>query len=250
MSSTTLKNSSPKTAIITQARMTSTRLPGKVLKELAGKPLLSYHVDRLSWSGLPVIVATTVNDTDQPVIEFCDQRGLSYFRGSEDNVLSRFYLAAEKYDLDTVVRVTSDCPLIDGHLIREAVEAHLALQDQNLYTSNVIQRTFPRGFDFEIFSFARLKEAFQNATLPGDREHVTPYLHQNRDGRTHFKNRVDSENMSPWRLTVDVPEDFELIRRLIEELSCASKTYAEIKTVLHAHPQLQQINQHIEQKKN
>lgn len=229
--------------------MTSTRLPGKVLKRAAGQALLQHHIDRLKWSGLQVVVATTENDTDKPIVDFCNEHGLLFYRGSENDVLSRFFLAAEKYQLSTIIRVTSDCPLVDGHLIKSAAEAYAQTSNPFLYTSNVLQRTFPRGLDFEIFSFERLKKAHTEATKPEDREHVTPYLHQNRDGLTQFKHILDSENLSEWRLTVDTSEDFELISRLLEDYNCADKKYSEIKKVLKSQPQLMQINRHIEQKK-
>ncbi len=149
---------------VTQARTTSTRLPGKVLIEVAGKTLLEHHLDRLDASGLTTYVATTVNASDDPIVEISLQRGLGYHRGSEQDVLARFAGLVEEQDLDVVVRVTSDCPLIDGHLIRAGVDEFVAAADPWLYLSNGIERSFPRGMDFEVFSAEALLDAAANAT--------------------------------------------------------------------------------------
>ncbi len=229
--------------------MTSTRLPGKVLKQIQGRSLLDYHLDRLAWSGLPVVVATTVNKTDDPIVQFCEQKGIPTFRGDENDVLSRYYGAAQKFGFDIVVRVTSDCPLIDGKLIRQAVDQYQAQGQAWTYMSNCLERTYPRGFDFEVFSFDMLKTAFEKATTPPQREHVTPYFYQKVDSRTVLKSLTRGSNLSQFRLTVDEPDDFKLIEKLISDYGCATKTEAEIGEVLQKHPELGNINAHIEQKK-
>ena len=145
--------------VITQARTTSTRLPGKVLLEVGGRTLLDHHLDRLATSGLGVYVATTVNATDDGIVELARRRGVGVHRGSEDDVLARYHECAVANDLDVVVRVTSDCPLIDGRVIAEGVAEFLRQDDPRLYLSNVVARTFPRGFDFEIFGAPLLAEA-------------------------------------------------------------------------------------------
>jgi spore coat polysaccharide biosynthesis protein SpsF len=155
--------------IVTQARTTSTRLPGKVLIEVAGKSLLEHHLDRLDASGLTTYVATTVNAADDPIVEIALRRGLAYYRGSEQDVLARFAGLVEGQDLDVVVRVTSDCPLIDGDLIRAGADEFLSASDPWLYLSNGIERTFPRGMDFEVFSAEALIDAAENATEPAHR---------------------------------------------------------------------------------
>jgi len=218
---------SEKAGIITQVRMTSTRLPGKVLQKAGGISLLQHHVNRLKWSGLPIIIATTTNKEDDPVCEFAKEQNLPYFRGSEHDVLSRFYYAAEENKLDTVVRVTSDCPLIDGSIIKWAVESHLAKNDENLYTANVLDRTYPRGLDFEVFSFSRLKTAFENAKEDFQREHVTPFLNRNADGKTKISHIKSAFDLSDWRITVDTPDDLKLIKTLIEQLEMQTMTYNE-----------------------
>lgn len=238
-----------KAGIVSQARMTSTRLPGKVLKTIAGKSLLQYHVDRLKWSKLPIVIATTTNQTDDPIVDFAKENSLGYFRGSEMDVLSRYWGAVEKQDWDIIVRVTSDCPLIDGQMIRKAVDEYATLNQDWLYLSNCIQRTFPRGFDFEVFSKKMLQEAFEKASAPAEREHVTPYIHQNKHGKTHFRHITRTPDLHTYRLTVDEPDDFKMIETMIDRYGCGSQTEQEISQVLLKNPDLKKINQHIEQKK-
>ena len=238
--------------IITQARTTSTRLPGKVLIEVAGRTLLEHHLDRLAWSGHQVLVATTVNESDDPIATIARARGLSVYRGSEDDVLSRFDGCARENALDVVVRVTSDCPLIDGHLIRAAIDEWLAAGDSYLYLSNGLQRTFPRGFDFEVFSAVALHEAAQDATEPPQREHVTPYLYANGNGRMTLRNvPLDDRGTdeSRFRITLDTTDDLAVIRRLIEDHGALSLGYEEIIGVLREHPEVAALTSHVEQKK-
>ncbi len=235
--------------IITQARMTSTRLPGKIFKEINNKSLLQYHIERLQKTGFDIAIATTTNITDDCVCEFAQTNNIKFHRGSEDNVLSRFHETAKKYNFDIIIRVTSDCPLIDPHLIRNAIEKYLQLNNSNLYISNGIERTFARGFDFEIFSFDLLDEAFKNATDEADLEHVTPYIWKNKSGKVEFYHVKQSESNSALRITVDTAEDFELIKILIEKYKADTLSYNEIESILKSHPHLIALNSHIEQKK-
>ncbi len=242
-------NPPPKVGIISQARMTSTRLPGKILKLVQQHPLLYFHLKRLEQSKLPIYVATTTNESDNPIAEFCMQSNIKFSRGDEQNVLSRFYECAQKFSLDVIVRVTSDCPLIDGELIGEAVNEYLKLGDVNCYYSNCLERTYPRGFDFEVFSFEMLKSASQFATTVAQKEHVTPFFYQNAENKFHLKHFKNIKNSSSYRITVDTPEDFELVKKLIEEHHCATKNASQIISVLESNSELVSINQHIEQKK-
>lgn len=244
-----MPNTSLNIGIITQARMTSTRLPGKIFKEVNHKNLLQYHIDRLKKAGFTIAIATTVNATDDCVCEFAEKQELKFHRGSENNVLSRFYEAATKFKFDIIVRVTSDCPLIDPHLIRNSIEKYLKFNNPNLYMSNGIERTFARGFDFEIFSFQLLEEAFKMATDEGDLEHVTPYIWRNRSGHVELYHVKQPLNHGDLRITVDTAADFELIRQLIETYHADQLSYVEIETILTEHPELTDINKHIEQKK-
>jgi spore coat polysaccharide biosynthesis protein SpsF len=235
--------------IITQARMTSTRLPGKILKEVNHKSLLAYHIERLQQTGLDSCIATTTNITDNEVETFALNNKLKLHRGSEHNVLSRFYDAATKYQAQIIIRVTSDCPLIDPHLIRNSLEKYMQLNNPNLYMSNGIERTFARGFDFEIFSYHLLKEAYNNATENSDLEHVTPYIWKNKSGNVEFYHVKQNDNHSKLRITVDTTEDFTLIKKLIEDYKAHTLPYNDIENILLQHPELVAINKEIEQKK-
>lgn len=238
-----------KVMIITQARMQSTRLPGKILKVAAGKSLLEWHVTRLQASGFPVAVATTVLAADEPLVEWCKAHGVPYFRGDEADVLSRFAGAADDLGADVIVRVTSDCPLIDGEVVRRGVEAWVELENAWAYLSNTLVRTWPRGFDFEIFSRAALREAHTHALTQGQREHVTPYIWRDHPERfpAHPFTRVG--DASRFRLTVDTPEDFALIQRLLEEFGAGNLDGEAIIEVMEANPELGEMNAEIEQKK-
>lgn len=238
-----------RTGIITQARTTSTRLPGKVLIEVAGRTLLDHHLDRLATSGIEVLVATTVNATDDPIAELAHARGLTVHRGSELDVLSRFHECARDNGLDVVVRVTSDCPLIDGALIAAAVEDWVRSDDTDLYLSNGLQRTFPRGFDFEVFSAAALAEAHREARLPAEREHVTPYLYTNVNGRTVLRNVALPVDKSAYRVTLDTADDLAALRTLMEDHHAHELDCAAIIELLDAHPEIVALNSHVEQKK-
>ncbi|MFF0266575.1 cytidylyltransferase domain-containing protein [Kribbella sp. NPDC004536] len=238
-----------KIGIVTQVRVTSTRLPAKVLLTVAGRSYLEHHLDRLSRTGLPVIVATTTNFNDDLVVQLCDEDGFPVFRGSEDDVLSRFAGAAREHHLDGIVRVTSDCPLIDPEIVAAGVDRWRAENDPDLYLSNCLERTYPRGMDFEIFSAARLYDAEQNATLKADREHVTSYLHQNRSGQMRLLNLPWSEDGSQYRLTLDTPDDWKLLDALFEDFDASHLNCAELVKILDEHPELATLNAHIEQKK-
>lgn len=211
--------------------------------------MLDHHIDRLLNSDLPVILATTTNAADDPIAEVGRRRGISVFRGSEVDVLGRFARAAHREDLNTVVRVTSDCPLIDPALISAGVRRFIELDDPDAYVSNVIERTYPRGFDFEVFSTAALAEADENAARPAEREHVTPYLYANRSGRARIHSITQKLDASRYRVTLDTREDLMVIRELIEAHRAADLSASQIVAVLDANPELAAINAQIEQKK-
>lgn len=240
-----------KVGIITQARATSTRLPGKVLLPVGGKTFIDHHLDRVALSNFPVIVATTVNAADDPIVALATGRGLPYYRGSELDVLERFAGALDENDLDVVVRVTSDCPLIDGRVIADGVARYLAEDDPRLYAANTLERTYPRGFDFEIFSADLLREAHKDATRPEDREHVTSYLHQNRPGDIRLLNLPfeGSPHGAKYRLTLDTEDDRLLLATLINDYDALSLDCAQLVALMDEHPELAALNEHIEQKK-
>ena len=238
-----------KIAIVTQVRATSTRLPAKVLRTAGGRTYLEHHLDRLGATGLPVIVATTTNPDDDPVVHLAEQAGIAVFRGSEQDVLSRFAGATRVHQLDGIVRVTSDCPLIDPEVVAEGVDSWRSEKDENLYLSNCLDRTHPRGMDYEVFSAARLLDADEQATLPADREHVTPYLHQNRSGELRLLNLPWSGGGAQYRLTLDTADDWKLLDALIEDFDATRLGCAELVAILDEHPELAALNAHIEQKK-
>ena len=238
--------------IIVQARMTSSRLPGKVLKEVLGKSLLEYQIERLKRVNLAdeTIIATTTNETDQPIIQLCKKLSIKYFRGSEDDVLSRYYNTAKQYRGDIIVRITSDCPLIDSQVINEIIKFYLEHQGKYDYISNTLIRSYPRGMDTEIFSFQALKEAFLEAKTKPEREHVTPFIHRQPD-RYNLASVCYSQDQSQYRWTVDTMEDFELIKKILEALYPSKNDFSmeDCLQLLVEHPDWVEINKHIEQKK-
>jgi spore coat polysaccharide biosynthesis protein SpsF len=234
--------------LIIQARMNSSRLPGKVLKTVLGKTLLEYQIERLSRVNKAdkIIVATTVNPIDDAIIELCDRLKVSTYRGSESDVLSRYVGAAQRFDSATIVRITSDCPLIDPGLIDRAIEFY---QSNHFDYVSTDEEIYPRGMDVEIFSHEMLKIAYLNAQKPHEREHVTPYFYQNFE---RFSSGTYSENLQAahHRLTVDTPEDFQLIQLLLESLYPKNPQFNldNILQCLTEHPEWNNINQHIQQK--
>lgn len=237
----------PRISIITQARMTSSRLPGKILLEAGGKTMLQHHIDRLTPLHHPIIIATTKNASDDAVAVFAHSTGLACYRGNEHDVLSRFFEANEHYPADIIVRVTSDCPLIDAQLIQQGINMYLALNDNRCYVSNCFPRTYARGFDFEIFSATMLREAQLQATSQHDREHVTPFMREHHAKRMH--NVAQIANHGALRITLDTPEDFRLLTLLIDTTSALQMNYQDIEKTLLDHPEWIAINAHIEQKK-
>jgi spore coat polysaccharide biosynthesis protein SpsF len=241
-----------KTVIIVQARMTSTRLPGKVLKTVLGKPLLEYQIERLRRVKLAdaIVIATTTNPTDDPIVALCTSLSIPYYRGSEQDVLSRYYEAAQIHQADVIVRVTSDCPLIDPQVIDQVIQYYIDHQDQYDYVSNSLERTYPRGMDTEVFSFKVLQEIFLEAKALPDREHVTPFIYRHSE-RYRLAGIQYVKNCSHYRWTVDTQEDFELITRMIEAIYPRTQnfTLSDCLSLVQNNPSWSTINAHIEQKK-
>jgi len=241
-----------KTIIVSQARMTSTRLPGKVLLKVLDKSLLEYHIERLQRVKLvdEVIIATTTNLTDDSIVNLCKKLDVKYFRGSEDNVLSRYFKTAELYRARTIVRVTSDCPLIDPQIIDDTIEYYLKNINEYDYVSNcTLDRTFPRGMDTEVFSFKALNEAQYRGKKQIETEHVTPYIHQNPD-KFRLGSVINNKNLSKYRWTVDEQADFDLIKIIIEKLYPKNKyfTMKDILELFKEYPELNNINKEVRQK--
>jgi spore coat polysaccharide biosynthesis protein SpsF len=241
-----------KVVIVNQARMTSTRLPGKILKEVLGKPLLAYQIERLR--GIPsanqIVVATTTNWEDDVIEAFCVAHGLTCFRGSEEDVLSRYYGAARANGADVVVRVTSDCPLIDPAVSERVIRRYLDAENQYDYVSNTLERTYPRGLDTEVLSFGALEMAHRQATLPYEREHVTPFVYTHPE-RFRIAQVTDEVDRNEQRWTVDTLADFEFVRRVLESIYPANPNFVmrDVLDVLEVHPDWRAINAHVQQKK-
>ena len=236
------------TIAIIQARMGSTRLPGKVLLDLAGEPMLARVVSRVRRARRvdEVLVATTTEAPDDALADLCAERGWLCFRGSESDVLDRYYQAARSRGAELVVRITSDCPLIDPTVIDSAIEG-LELQQAD-YSANVVRRTYPRGLDVEAFTFAALEAAWRDDDRPESREHVTQFILRH-PGRFELTNLSYDDDHSERRWTVDTPEDFELMGKIYGHFGHDEFAWPEVLALLAQHPQWNEINRHIEQKK-
>lgn len=237
--------------IYAQARMGSTRLPGKIMMPVMGKPLLEYFVERLLQvkEADQIAILTTTQPADKVIEEFCQQKGITCFRGPEEDVLTRYYQAAELFQPNAIVRVTADCPLIDPDVINQVIRTYRDHFPAYDYISNCLERTFPRGFDTEIFSFNALKIAYKEAKNPEEREHVTPYIYRHPD-LFHLKNLTSTKPLANYRWTVDTPEDFLLISLILEHLYPKNPLFRlnDILNLLEQHPDWNRINTHIIQK--
>lgn len=209
-----------KICAIVQARQSSSRLPGKALIDICGKPALQRVIERLREAKLldDVIVATTENEADDVIIELCEKLGCSYFRGSENDVLDRVLNAARQFNVDVIVEITADCPLIDWNHVNTLITMHTNC-DYDM-TTNVLKRTFPRGYDIRIFDTSALERVNNEVDNLIDRQHVSTWMYLNPKGSQGYdvqnwpapqwQNRPDIE------VTLDTPEDLELIRWLYE----------------------------------
>lgn len=241
------------TVCVIQARIGSTRLPGKVLKKICGKTILEHDIDRLKRVKNidEIVIATTTLEKDNVIVKEAKRLGIKYFRESEENVLSRYYYAAKENNAEVIVRVTSDCPLIDSEITESIIQYYVDNSSKYDYVSNTIKRTYPRGLDTEVFSINALKKAFNEATLDSNKEHVTPYIWSNPNifRLGYFINNVDYSDL---RWTLDTKEDFELINRIygyLYEEKGNDFNMNEILDLYKKHPELKKINENIEQKK-
>lgn len=208
-----------KRVIIVQARITSTRLPGKVMMNLAGRPMLSQQLRRLKQCRRAddIIIATTINSSDNPIVELANTEAVRWFRGDEHDVLSRYIGAAAESSADIVVRVTADCPLIDPEQIDRVIEEIETNSFCCDYAANIIERTFPQGLDTEALFRDALERTFRLAQSKAAREHVTWFIYAERPELFMLHSVVDAEDNSDLRWTVDTAEDFDLVRRVYEE---------------------------------
>ncbi|KAB2952938.1 acylneuraminate cytidylyltransferase [Heliorestis acidaminivorans] len=240
-----------KIGIIIQARMTSTRLPGKILREVKGKPLIQYQLERLNKVKLKdiPIIATTTKQSDDILVEFCKENNIAFFRGSEDDVLSRYYKTAKEFNVDVIVRITADCPLIDPTVVDEVIDTFLKEKKCD-YVSNTNIRTYPRGMDTEVFTFKALEQSFYEAKTLSEREHVTPYMYTHPE-LFKLKAVIAQEDNSSHRWTVDTIEDFELIKLILESFYLYKPDFSleDCLQLLKKNPEWKRINQGVEQKK-
>jgi spore coat polysaccharide biosynthesis protein SpsF len=237
----------PRVVAIIQARMGSTRLPGKVLKDIHGQPMLWHVVERTrSAQALDeVVVATTIEPADDVIVTFCREHGVNSFRGSEQDVLDRYYQAADEYDAGAVVRITSDCPLIDPEVVDKTVRAFLLEQPD--FASNCVDRTYPRGLDNEVMTFGALELAWREARQKYQRAHVTPYMYEN-PGQFRILSVTGDEDYSAYRWTVDTPEDLEFVRAIYARTGGREFLLSEILSLLEHEPELAEINRSVAQK--
>jgi spore coat polysaccharide biosynthesis protein SpsF len=270
-----------KVVAIIQARMSASRLPGKVLLDIQGKPMLQWGVERVQRADSidQVVVATTDDPSDNPVAEFCQSQGFAISRGSVQDVLDRYYQAAQNVQASVVVRITADCPLIDPQLIDQAViTLTSSLTDPGPQTAAPLDfianrlprpwwRTYPIGLDTEVFTFAALERAWMEARKPHQREHVTPFFYEDVPAEElHFSANPVSlataqsprgfmvallhhvEELGHQRWTVDTPEDLELIRQIATLLPDDEFTWRDVLELVEKYPELSQINAQIEHK--
>ncbi len=243
-----------KTAII-QARMSSTRLPGKVMKTLIDRPLIEHVISRVKAAKQvdEIVLATTIEEKDDVLVNEAETMQIPWFRGSRDDVLSRYYHAAKESNADIIIRITSDCPVIDPEVIDKMLDIFIKEKNSgnNIdYISNTLSRTFPRGLDVEVFTFDALKKTYRKATQTYEREHVTPYIYHNPD-KFALRNYSNDTDLSEYRLTVDTYEDFILIEDIYKALYKRTKIFLldDIVNFLGSNPRIAEINKNIVQKK-
>lgn len=228
---------------ILQARLSSSRLPGKVMLPVHGEPMLIRQVERIARAKRigRIIVATSATRSDDSLADLCRARNIDFFRGDLDDVLDRFYHAASRLDPEYVVRLTADCPLADPTIIDAVIDFCIAGDFD--YASNALEPTFPDGLDVEVMKFHCLRDAWLNARLPSHREHVTPYIYQHRDKFRigSFKQVID---LSALRWTVDETQDYQLICRIYDALYPDNPAFTsdDVMRFLRGHPELNALN--------
>ena len=227
---------------IVQARMSSSRLPGKVLKNILGKPVIGYLFERLKCAKRidKIILATSINSENDDLCLYIQSLGFDVFRGSEDNVLERYYLSAMKYAANGIVRITGDCPLIDPQLCDRLIDEFLEQKVDYAYLTPM----FAEGLDCEVLSYSAVKQCYQNAKLVSECEHVTRYIINHKDQFKIFQ-LDNSEDDSRYRIVLDEQEDFEALRILFENYYGKLHPrghFSDIKQYLDTHPELIKMN--------
>lgn len=237
-----------RTVATIEARMTSSRLPGKVLMEIAGRPALELMIERLrrvpSLDG--IVIATTVNATDQPIVDLAARLGVGCFRGSEEDVLARVLGAAEAYGIDVIVETTGDCPLIDPAVVERTIQAYRASGAD--YVSNVLRRTYPIGMDTQVFAREVLADVARRTDDPFDHEHVSVFIYRHPELYRLLNVAAPEQQTDPeLRLTLDTAEDLMLLRKLAD--AALSRNIAagldDILAALRDRPALRALNAHV-----
>ena len=232
---------------IVQTRMGSTRLPGKVLREVSkGRPVLHYVINQLKYckSFEKLIIATSTLPEDDKIVQFCMDNSVNYFRGDSKNVLERHYKCAEKFSLSTIIRMPSDKPLLDPEVVDKAVK--IFNENSYDYVTNFLPSTFPGGTEVEVLSFTSLKKSWERATLPSEKEHVTNYIYNHRDDFSIF-NMVNSDNLSNFRWAVDRMEDLRLVREIISRIHKSPILIKDIIDLFKNEPGLVEINKQVDE---
>jgi len=234
---------------VIQSRMGSTRLPGKVMMPLAGKPLLYRMHERVAASELSgnIIIATTKEETDVPIIELCEENNLNYYRGHSTDLLERHYKAAKIFNADVVVKIPSDCPLIDPNIIDKVIKYCIKNFPKYDFVSNLHPATYPDGNDVEVMTMKAIEDAGQNAKLPLEREHTTPFLWENPDkfriGNVIWETGLDFS--MTHRFTIDYKEDYDFIKTVYDELYSENNMFKldDILNLLDDKPEIKRINE-------
>jgi spore coat polysaccharide biosynthesis protein SpsF len=233
-----------KTIAIIQARMGSTRLPEKVLADIAGKPMLAWLIQRVFATPAinQIIVATTDTAVDDELADWVSRvAGLACFRGSENDVLDRYYQCAKIHHAELIVRVTADDPLKDAAVIQKAINFFAEIPHLD-YCSNTIKPSYPEGLDIEVFRFSALEKAWRESVLTSEREHVTPYIWKN-SSLFNIKNFEYHRDLSGWRWTVDKPNDLEFMERIFEHFKNAPLVnFEDVIRYVETNPWLTEIN--------
>lgn len=234
-----------------QARMTSTRLPGKVLKPCLGRPMLELLMERVQHSQYidAIAVATTTNAPDQEIVDVATRIGIESFRGSENDVVARVTEAMEAAEADIVVQLTGDCPLLDPEIIDQVIRVYSANTFD--YVSNTLVRSFPRGLDVAVTSLAVLQESLEIAKDEAQHEHVFLSVYENPERFRLFNIFAPPELCRPdWRWTVDTPDDYACVTRIYEMLYPKNPNFSsrDVARLLLVHPEIAEVNQEIRQK--
>lgn len=229
--------------VIIQVRVGSQRLPKKVLKKILGKPMILYVLKRVKRikNIEQIVIATTIQKEDDIIVKIAKENGIAVFRGSEIDVLDRYYNCAKKFNADPIIRITSDCPLIDPFLVDDILEFYMKHNFD--YVSNTIVPTYPDGLDIEIFSFKTLENAAINAKMRSEREHVSPYI-KNHPEKFKLYNYMNKKDLSTYRWTVDEKKDLIFVRKIFKKMNPKSVFgYEKILELLSKFPELSEINQ-------